>query len=152
MALKDKLTEDLKTAMKARDQVRLDTLRALISELKNTEISQRTDGTAARLSEADELAVLSRARKQREESILAFRNAGREDLVSNEEKQLEVILGYLPKQLTPDEVKAIVQQVMAEVGATTKKDIGKVMGKLMPHVKGRFPGDQVKPIVESLLA
>lgn len=152
MALKDKLTEDLKTAMKARDQVRLDTLRALISELKNTEISQRTDGTAAPLSEADELAVLSRARKQREESILAFRNAGRADLVSNEEKQLEVILGYLPKQLTPDEVKAIVQQVMAEVGATTKKDIGKVMGKLMPHVKGRFPGDQVKPIVESLLA
>lgn len=152
MALKDKLTEDLKTAMKARDQVRLDTLRAIISELKNTEISQRTDGTAAPLSEADELAVLSRARKQREESILAFRNAGREDLVSNEEKQLEVILGYLPKQLTPDEVKAIVQQVMAEVGATTKKDIGKVMGKLMPHVKGRFPGDQVKPIVESLLS
>lgn len=152
MALKDKLTEDLKTAMKARDQVRLDTLRALISELKNTEISQRTDGTAASLSEADELAVLSRARKQREESILAFRNAGREDLASNEEKQLEVILGYLPKQLTPDEVKAIIQQVMAEVGATTKKDIGKVMGKLMPHVKGRFPGDQVKPLVESLLA
>lgn len=152
MALKDKLTEDLKTAMKARDQVRLDTLRALISELKNTEISQRTDGTAASLSEADELAVLSRARKQREESILAFRNAGREDLASNEERQLEVILGYLPKQLTPDEVKAIVLQVMSEVGATTKKDIGKVMGKLMPHVKGRFPGDQVKPIVESLLA
>lgn len=151
MALKDKLTEDLKTAMKARDQVRLDTLRALISELKNTEISQRTDGTAASLSEADELAVLSRARKQREESILAFRNAGREDLASNEEKQLEVILGYLPKQLTPDEVKAIIQQVMGEVGATTKKDIGKVMGKLMPHVKGRFPGDQVKPLVESLL-
>lgn len=152
MALKDKLTEDLKTAMKARDQVRLDTLRAIISELKNTEISQRTDGTAAALTEADELAVLSRARKQREESILAFRNAGREDLANNEEKQLEVILGYLPKQLTPDEVKAIVQQVMAEVGATTKKDIGKVMGKLMPHVKGRFPGDQVKPIVESLLS
>jgi uncharacterized protein YqeY len=152
MALKDKLTEDLKTAMKARDQVRLDTLRALISELKNTEIAQRTDGSATTIGEADELAVLSRARKQREESILAFRNASREDLAVNEEKQLEVILGYLPKQLTPDEVKAIIQQVMGEVGATTKKDIGKVMGKLMPHVKGRFPGDQVKPLVESLLA
>lgn len=152
MALKDKLTEDLKTAMKARDQVRLDTLRAIIAELKNTEISQRTDGTAAALSEADELGVLSRARKQREESILAFRNAGREDLASNEEKQLEVILGYLPKQLTADEVKNIIQQVMAEVGASTKKDIGKVMGKLMPHVKGRYPGDQVKPLVESLLS
>ena len=150
MALKDKLTEDLKTAMKARDQVRLDTLRAIITELKNTEIAQRTDGTAT-ITEADELAVLSRARKQREESILAFRNAHREDLVAVEEAQLQVILGYLPQQLTPDEVKAIVQQVIAEVGATSKKDIGKVMGKLMPHVKGRFPGDQVKPLVESLL-
>lgn len=151
MALKDKLSEDLKVAMKARDQVRLDTLRALISELKNTEIAQRTDGTPAPLSEADELAVLSRARKQREESILAFRNAGREELASNEEQQLAVILGYLPKQLSADEVKAIVQQVITEVGAASKKDMGKVMGKLMPHVKGRFPGDQVKPIVESLL-
>lgn len=151
MALKDKLTEDLKTAMKARDQVRLDTLRALITELKNTEIAQRTDGSPASISEADELAVLSRARKQREESILAFRNAGREDLVANEEAQLQVILGYLPQQLSPDEVKAIIQQVIAEVGATSKKDMGKVMGKLMPQVKGRFPGDQVKPLVESLL-
>lgn len=151
MALKDKLNDDLKVAMKARDQVRLDTLRAILSELKNMSIAQKGEGGTGDLAEADELAVLSRARKQREESILAFRNGGREDLVKNEEAQLAIILEYLPKQLSLDEVKAIVQGVIAELGATSKKDMGKVMGKLMPHLKGRFPGDQVKPVVESLL-
>lgn len=151
MALKDKLTEDLKTAMKARDQVRLDTLRALITEMKNLSIAQKGEGGSGELTEADEIAVLSRARKQREESIVAFKNGNRLDLAANEEAQLAVILDYLPKQLTADEVKAIVEKVIAEVGATSKKDMGKVMGKLMPQVKGRFPGDQVKPIVEGLL-
>ena len=151
MALKDKITEDLKTAMKARDQVRLDTLRAIITEMKNMSIAQKGEGKSGELSEADEVAVLSRARKQRDESIVAFKNGNRPDLAAIEEAQLAVILDYLPKQLTLDEVKALVQQVIAEVGATSKKDMGKVMGKLMPHVKGRFPGDQVKPVVEALL-
>ena len=151
MALKDKITEDLKTAMKARDQVRLDTLRAIITEMKNMSIAQKGEGKSGELSEADEVAVLSRARKQRDESIVAFKNGNRPDLAAIEEAQLAVILDYLPKQLTLDEVKALVQQVIAEVGATSKKDMGKVMGKLMPHVKGRFPGDQVKPVVEGLL-
>ena len=151
MALKDRITEDLKTAMKARDQVRLDTLRAIITEMKNMSIAQKGEGKSGELSEADEVAVLSRARKQRDESIVAFKNGNRPDLAAIEEAQLAVILDYLPKQLTLDEVKALVQQVIAEVGATSKKDMGKVMGKLMPHVKGRFPGDQVKPVVEGLL-
>lgn len=151
MALKDKITEDLKTAMKARDQVRLDTLRAIITEMKNLSIAQKGEGGSGELGEADEIAVLSRARKQREESIVAFKNGNRPDLAATEEAQLAVILEYLPKQLTLDEVKDIVAKVIAEVGATSKKDMGKVMGKLMPHVKGRFPGDQVKPVVEALL-
>ena len=151
MALKDKITEDLKTAMKARDQVRLDTLRAIITEMKNMSIAQKGEGKSGELSEADEVAVLSRARKQRDESIVAFKNGNRPDLAATEEAQLAVILEYLPKQLTLDEVKDIVAKVIAEVGATSKKDMGKVMGKLMPHVKGRFPGDQVKPVVEALL-
>jgi len=152
MALKNKLSDDLKTAMKARDQVRLDTLRALISEMRNLSIAQKGEGGSGELSEADEIGVLARARKQREESIVAFKNGNRQDLAATEEAQLAIILEYLPKQLTPDEVKAIVLKVIAEVGATSKKDVGKVMGKLMPQVKGRFPGDQVKPIVEGLLA
>lgn len=151
MGLKDKLNEDLKTAMKARDQVRLDTLRALISEMKNMSIAHKGEGGTGELTEADEIAVLSRARKQRDESIVAFRNGNRPDLAATEEAQLAVILEYLPKQLSADEVKALVQTIIAEVGATSKKDMGKVMGKLMPHVKGKFPGDQVKPIVEGLL-
>ncbi len=151
MALKDKLTEDLKTAMKARDQVRLDTLRAIITEMKNMSIAQKGEGGTGELNEQDEIAVLSRARKQREESIVAFDNANRQDLSVTERAQLAVILEYLPKQLSPDEVKAIIAQVVAEVGATSRKDMGKVMGKLMPHVKGKFPGDQVKPLVESVL-
>ncbi len=151
MALKDKLTEDLKIAMKARDQVRLDTLRALLTEMKNMSIAQKGEGGTGELTEADEIAVLSRARKQRDESIVAFRNGNRPDLAAIEEAQVAVLLEYLPKQLTADEVKAIIAGVIAEVGATTRKDMGKVMGKLMPHVKGKFPGDQVKPLVESLL-
>lgn len=151
MALTDKLTEDLKTAMKARDQVRLDTLRAIISEMKNMVIAKRGDGGTGELGEAEELAVLSRARKQREESIVAFDNGNRPELAANERAQLAVILEYLPQQLSPDEVKAIIAKVIAEVGATSRKDMGKVMGKLMPHVKGKFPGDQVKPLVEGAL-
>lgn len=151
MALKDKLTEDLKIAMKARDQVRLDTLRALLTEMKNMSIAHKGEGGTGDLSEADEIAVLSRARKQRDESIVAFKNGNRPDLAAIEEAQVAVLLEYLPKQLTADEVKAIIAGVIAEVGATTRKDMGKVMGKLMPHVKGKYPGDQVKPLVESLL-
>jgi len=151
MALIDKLTEDLKIAMKARDQVRLDTLRAVLTEMRNMSIAQKGEGGSGVLGEADEIAVLSRARKQRDESIIAFNNGNRPDLASVEEAQLAVLLEYLPKQLTPDEVKAIIAGVITELGATTRKDMGKVMGKLMPHVKGKFPGDQVKPLVESML-
>jgi uncharacterized protein YqeY len=152
MALKDRLTGDLKVAMKARDQVRLDTLRGLIAELKNLEIAQRGQGGDGSLGEADELAVLSRARKQRDESIAAFRDAGREELAANEEAQLAVLLEYLPKQLGDDEVTAAAREIIAAVGATSKKDMGKVMGKLMAQVKGRYPGEKVKPIVEGLLS
>lgn len=150
MSLRDKLTEDLKTAMKARDQVRLDTVRMLLADLKNVAIAQMK-GPGGDLDEADALALLSRHKKQREESITAFRGGGREDLALAEEAQLKIVLSYLPEQLTRDEVVALVQGIVAELGATSRKDMGKVMGKLMPQVKGRFPGDQVKGIVESVL-
>jgi len=146
MALKDKLNEDVKTAMKARDQVRLDTVRMLLADVKNQAIAKMGE-----LDEAEELALLSKHKKQREESIVAFRNGGREDLAKNEEAQLQVLLTYLPKQLDRAEVEAIIKGIIAEVGATSKKEMGKVMGKLMPQVKGRFPGDQVKALVEAAL-
>lgn len=150
MSLRDKLTEDLKKAMKARDQVRLDTVRGLITELKNLEITKRGEGKE--LTDADELAVLARARKQRNESIAAFEDAGRAELADNERAQLKVILEYLPEQLSVEEVTAAAKEIIAAVGATSKRDMGKVMGQLMPKVKGRFPGKDVKPIVEGLLS
>ncbi|MFO0750099.1 MAG: GatB/YqeY domain-containing protein [Myxococcota bacterium] len=150
MSLKDKLTEDLKTAMKARDQVRLDAIRLLLSDLKNQAIAQMK-GPHGDIDEAEELALLAKHKKQRDESITAFRAGGREDLASADEAQLQVILSYLPKQLTRDEVEVIARELVTEVGATSKKDMGKVMGKLMAKVKGRFPGDQVKSIVEGIL-
>lgn len=146
MALKDKLNDDVKTAMKARDQVRLDTVRMLLADVKNQIIAKMGE-----LDEAEELALLSKHKKQREESIVAFRGGGREDLAKNEEAQLVILMTYLPKQLDRGEVEAIIKGIVAEVGATSKKDMGKVMGKLMPQVKGRFPGDQVKALVEAAL-
>lgn len=146
MALKDKLNDDVKTAMKARDQVRLDTIRMLLADAKNQAIAKMGE-----LDEAEELALLSKHKKQREESITAFRGGGREDLALNEEAQLKILLEYLPRQLDRAEVEAIIKGIVAEVGATSKKDMGKVMGKLMPQVKGRFPGDQVKALVEAAL-
>lgn len=150
MTLKDKLTEDMKTAMKARDQVRLDAIRLLLADVKNTAIAQMK-GPQGEISPEDEIALLARHKKQREESIAAFRAGGREDLATADETQLAVILSYLPQQLAREEVEAIVREIVAEVGATSKKDMGKVMGKLMPRVKGRFPGDQVKAVVEGVL-
>ena len=146
MALKDKLNDDVKTAMKARDQVRLDTVRMLLADVKNQIIAKMGE-----LDEAEELALLSKHKKQREESIVAFRGGGREDLAKNEEAQLVILMTYLPKQLNRGEVETIIKGIVAEVGATSKKDMGKVMGKLMPQVKGRFPGDQVKALVEAAL-
>ena len=146
MALKDKLNDDVKTAMKARDQVRLDTVRMLLADVKNQIIAKMGE-----LDEAEELALLSKHKKQREESIVAFRGGAREDLAKNEEAQLAILMTYLPKQLDRAEVEAIIKGIVTEVGATSKKDMGKVMGKLMPQVKGRFPGDQVKALVEAAL-
>jgi uncharacterized protein YqeY len=145
MALLDTLNTDLKTAMKARDEVRVATVRLLVSEVRNERIAKGRD-----LTEADELDVLSRAAKRRRESIEAYGKAGRDDLAAQERAELAVIEGYLPKALTPDEVRAIVREVASEVGATSARDIGKLMGALMPRLKGRFPGKDVKPIVDEV--
>lgn len=144
--LQNRLQEDLKAAMRARDEARVGTLRLLIADLKNLAISKMGTPTPD-----DELALLSRHRKQREESIAAFEGGGRTDLAEREKKELAVLLEYLPSQLTEAEAKALVAETIAAVGATSRKEMGKVMGKLMPATKGRFPGDQLKALVEAAL-
>ena len=146
MALLETLTTDMKIAMKAREKVRLGTIRLLISELKNLQIK-----TGKGLDDAEELSFLSSQAKRRRESIEAYEKAGRDDLRDQEVAELAVINTYLPAPLTEDEVRTIVRDAVAEAGAQSKRDMGKVMKLVMPKVKGRFPGKGVRPLVEEAL-
>lgn len=144
--LAETLKTDMKAAMKARDQARLTTIRMLISALKNEEIALRRP-----LTPDEEVALLASQAKRRRESITAFEDAGRTEMAAQEREELAVLEGYLPAQLTADEVRDLARSVVEELGATEPSDMGKVMGKLMPQLKGRFPGADVRPIVQGIL-
>ena len=141
-----RMKEDMKTAMKAREKDRLQTIRMLLSSLKNAEIELQRE-----LTEEDILNVLTTEAKKRRESAKAYRDGDRVELAEIEEAELVVLGGYLPEPLSDEEVGAIVEEVMAEVGASSRKDMGKVMGPVMQRVKGRFDGSRVKDIVTSKL-
>lgn len=143
-----KLQEDIKEAMKARDQEKLLALRTLTSDIKKIAI----DAGRRDPSDEDVLAAVARAIKQREDSAEQFRTAGRPELVERELAQVGWIRAYQPAQLSEDEVRGIVAEVVAQVGASTKKDMGKVMGALMPRVKGKADGKLVQAVVNSILA
>ena len=147
MSIFDQLTEDMKQAMKAGEKDRLTTIRLLRGYLKNESIDKQKE-----LSEKEELAVLASAAKKRKESIDAYQQGGRTDLVEKEQKELEVIQSYLPQPLTRVEVEKIVNEAIASVGATTIKDLGKVMPVVMQQVQGRADGKQVNEIVRSKLS
>jgi uncharacterized protein YqeY len=146
MNLAERLNEDMKQAMKDGNKFRLLTIRLVRAAIKNQEIELRRP-----LDDSDTLTILSRELKQRRESLLEFKNAGREDLVSNVSAEIEIISEYLPRQLDEEEVKAIVVQTMQETGASSKADMGKLMGALMPKVKGLADGKVVNGIVQQLL-
>ena len=146
MNLAERLNEDMKQAMRDGNKSRLSTIRLIRAAIKNQEIELRRP-----LDDSDTLSILSRELKQRRESLLEFKNAGREDLVSNVSAEIEIISEYLPKQLNEEEIKAIVVQTMQETGASSKADMGKLMGALMPKVKGVADGKLVNGIVGQLL-
>lgn len=141
-----RLQTDMKEAMKARDAERLSTIRMLISSLKNKQIDLRRD-----LTEDEIVTVLATEAKKRREAADSFRSGNRDELADKEEAELVVIEGYLPKQLTEDEVGAIVDELIASTGAQQKSDMGKVMGPLMGRIKGQFDGGRAKDIVMSKL-
>lgn len=149
--LKDKLAEDLKTAMRSKDALRLRTIRALRAALMEKEIERREGGEAT-LSEEEELAVLQKQAKQRRDSIQQYEDADREDLRKKEEEELEVIEEYLPRQLSDEEVRGVVRQVIQETGAASKADMGKVMGGSMARLRGRAEGRTVQRIAVELLS
>ncbi|MCD9022995.1 GatB/YqeY domain-containing protein [Cohnella silvisoli] len=146
MNLAERLNEDMKQAMKDGNKFRLQTIRMVRASIKNQEIELRRP-----LEDNDTLNILSRELKQRRDSLLDFERGGREDLVSNVKAEIEIISEYLPRQLTEEEVKAIVVQTMQETGASSKADLGKLMGALMPKVKGLADGKLVNAIVQQSL-
>ena len=146
MSLLDTLTGDMKAALKARESHRLQTIRMLMAALKNERIK-----AGGELEEKDEIDLLAREAKRRRESIEAYEKAEREDLAVIERADLEVIEAYLPKPLTEDEVNALIAAAIADLGATSKKDMGAVMSAVMPALRGRFDGKDAKALVMAAL-
>ncbi|WP_432664587.1 GatB/YqeY domain-containing protein [Wukongibacter baidiensis] len=146
MSLKDKLMQDLKAAMKEKDKVKKSVITMIRASIKQYEVDNRTD-----IDEAGIMELISKQLKQRRDAISEFEKGNRQDLVDETQKEIEVLLGYLPKQLTEDEIREIVKATIEEVGAQSPKDMGKVMGALMPKVKGKADGKLVSKAVKELL-
>jgi uncharacterized protein len=146
MSLQEKLNTDLRTAMKARDEVRMLVLRSLLSALNYAEIAKQK-----KLDDPGVIDVIAREIKQRKESIEAYEKGNRQDLVDKEKAEMVVLQEYMPPQMGRDEIASIVSQVITEVEAKGPGDKGKVMQKLMPQVKGKADGGEVNSIVTELL-
>ena len=151
MSLNDQLTDDLKQAMKTKDAVRLRTIRSLRAAIKEKEIEERQGGEA-QLSEEQVLAVLQKQAKQRRDAITQYEEAGRDDLSAKEHEELAVIEAYLPKQLSDDEIRSVVQEIVAATGASSMRDMGKVMGAAMQRLRGRADGRCINEMVRELLS
>jgi len=147
VSLIEEIEDELKDAMRARDAERRDALRLILNSLKNSEKELRRP-----LSEEEELQVLQRERKRRVEAAEAFRSGGREEQAAAEERELEVLEEFMPEPLSEDEIEEIVDDVIAEVGATRLADLGRVMADVMPQIAGRADGSQVSQIVREKLA
>lgn len=146
MSLMEQLTADMKTAMKQGEKERLSVIRLVRGAVRQAEI----DGKKM-LTDDEVIGVITKEVKMRRDSIEEFERGGRADLIEKTKMEIDLLMPYLPAQLTADEVKKIVEDTVAEVGAATAKDMGKVMGVLMPRVKGRADGKLVNEIVRSLL-
>jgi len=146
MSLKDRLIEDLRQAMRQGDERRKSTLRLLRAEITNAEIERGQE-----LSDDDVLAVIAKQAKQRRESAAEFAKGARQDLVDQEEAELQILLSYLPAQMSRDEIEVVARQVIAEVGATSQAQMGEVMSRLMSQLKGRADGSLVNQVVREIL-
>lgn len=149
MSLREKIISDLKTAMKEGDTAKRDVLRLLDSAIKNTEIEKRKKDQG--LSDEEILEVLSRAVKQRNDSIEQFEKGGRPELAEKEKAEIVVISAYLPEQLGRDEVVASVKEIVAGMGQLGPSDFGRVMGQAMGKLKGKADGKVVKEAVKEIL-
>lgn len=148
--LKQKLQEELRRAMLARDELKTSVLRMLLSGINYYEIQKGGAGYEA--TDEDVLAIIQKEVKQHKDSIEQFQKGNRQDLVDKETKELDLLQTYLPKQMSEEEIKKLVIEVIKETGASNIQEIGKVMGTLMPKVKGKADGNFVLQIVRKLLS
>ncbi|MHB8895218.1 MAG: GatB/YqeY domain-containing protein [Candidatus Geothermincolia bacterium] len=146
MSLKETLAGDSRKALKSGDKLRLSTVRMLLSEIKNAEIAKRDE-----LTEEEALQIAAREARKRKEAIEEFAKGGRQDLVDKETYELSVLQEYLPAQMSDEEVERIVAETIAEAGASSPSDLGKVMGLLMPKIKGKADGKKVNQLVREML-
>lgn len=146
MSIVSSLNEDLKTAMKAHDKNALNVIRAIKTDLTNAKVELGHE-----LSDEEELTIIAREIKQCKESIIEFQNGGRDDLVAEQKAQLKVMSKYAPTQMSKEEIEKIVTETISNVEASSMKDFGKVMGAVMPKVKGKADGTLVNQLVKQHL-
>ncbi|MBN9311790.1 MAG: glutamyl-tRNA amidotransferase [Chryseobacterium sp. 39-10] len=148
MSLETTISDAIKTAMKEKDKVALDSLRAVKSQI----LLLKTEAKGAEISAEQEIAILQRMIKQRKDSLEQFAAQGRQDLAEVEEAQMKVIEKYLPQQLTAEELEAEVKKIISETGAQTMKDLGKVMGTASKLLSGKSDGKSISEMVKKLLS
>lgn len=151
MSLKDKISADIKAAMKAKDKIRLETVRSIKKAVLEKEVSIRPSGRDE-LNEVEELELLSKLAKQRRDSISQYQSAGREDLAAQENEELKILETYLPTALSEEELVAAIDDIINSVQATSIKDMGKVMGVAMQKLRGRVDGSAVQQLVKAKLS
>lgn len=147
--LKDKIQEDLKAAMIAKDELKLSTIRMLKSALQYYEIQKGGAGYEA--SDEDVMDVIGKEIKKRKESIELYKQGNRPEAAEKEQKEVEILSEYLPEQMSEDEVRVLVKEAVEQTGASSPQDMGKVMGALMPKVKGKADGTMVSTLVREAL-
>ena len=147
MSLKEKITEDMKSAMRAKDTERLGTIRLLTAAMKQKEVDERIE-----LDDVAVVAIVDKLIKQRKDSIEAFQKAGRQDLADKEASEMKVLEAYLPQRLSADEIAAEVKAIVAELGAKGPGDMGKVMGAVKSRLAGKAEMGQVSAAVKAALA
>jgi uncharacterized protein YqeY len=147
MGLLQTLQNEMKQALKEKDTLKLSVIRMLISEIKKVQIDQKKE-----LSDEEIIQVIQKYAKQRKEAIKQYKEAGREDLAQKEEEELKIVSKFLPEQLSEEEITKIVEQVIKDTGASSIKDMGKVMKLVMEKVKGRADGSVVSKIVKEKLS
>lgn len=146
MSIKEKLMQDLKAAMKSHDKIKKDTITMVRAAIKQIEVDKRVD-----LSDEEVIDIISKQYKERVSSIDEFKRGGRDDLVAQTEEEIKIILEYLPKQLTDEELEDIIKEAIEKLSITDKKQIGELMKEVMPKIKGKADGKKVNSIASKYL-